>query len=105
MENQNSQIVIYKDKNGDIKIDVRFDGDTVWLTQAHMAELFQKDRKTITEHISNIFADAELVENSVCRKFQHTATDGKRYMVNFYNHDDIRIGFSLPLHYQEFGWR
>jgi len=72
MEKNNSQIVIYKDQKGRTKIDVRFDGDTVWLTQAHMAELFQKDRKTITEHISNIFTEAELVEDSVCRKFQHT---------------------------------
>jgi hypothetical protein len=96
MERHNSQIVIYKDKNGNIKIDVRFDGDTVWLTQNSLAELFQKDRKTITEHIRNIFADAELVEDSVCRKFQHTAVDGKKYMVNFYNLDVIiSVGYRV----------
>lgn len=99
MDNQNSQIVIYKDQDGKIKIDVRFDGDTVWLTQAHMAELFQKDRKTITEHIRNIFADAELLEDSVCRKFQHTAADGKNYMVNFYNLDVIiSVGYRVSSH-------
>ncbi len=96
MKNPNSQIVIYKDKNGNIKIDVRFDGDTVWLTQAHMAELFQKDRKTITEHVRNILMEGELVEDSVCRKFQHTATDGKKYMVNFYNLNAIiSVGYRV----------
>ena len=96
MKKQNSQIVIYKDKNGNIKIDVRFDGDTVWLTQAHMADLFQKDRKTITEHIRNIFKEGELIENSVCRKFQHTAADSKKYMVNFYNLEVIiSVGYRV----------
>src|SRR3989344_2704846 len=96
METPNSQIVIYKDKNGNIKIDVRFDGDTVWLTQAHMADLFQKDRKTITEHIRNIFKEGELIENSVCRKFQHTAADSKKYMVNFYNLEVIiSVGYRV----------
>ncbi len=99
MEHPNSQIVIYKDKNGNIKLDVRFDGDTVWLTQAHLADLFQKDRKTITEHIQNIFNDGELIENSVCRKFQHTASDGKKYKVNFYNLDMIiSIGYRVNSH-------
>ncbi|MFA6554750.1 MAG: virulence RhuM family protein [Candidatus Paceibacterota bacterium] len=96
METPNSQIVIYKDQRGNIKIDVRFDGNTVWLAQAHMAELFQKDRKTITEHIGNIFKERELDENSVCRKFQHTAIDGKKYIVNFYNLDMIiAVGYRV----------
>ena len=92
----NSQIVIYKDQKGNIKIDVRFDGDTVWLTQNTLAELFQKDRKTITEHIQNIFSENELSEGSVCRKFQHTADDGKKYMVNFYNLEMIlAVGYRV----------
>ncbi|MBU4338203.1 virulence RhuM family protein, partial [Patescibacteria group bacterium] len=96
MENLNSQIVIYKDQNGNVKIDVRFDGNTVWLTQAQMAELFGKDRKTITEHIGNVFFEGELAENSVCRKFQHTASDGKIYNVNFYNLDVIiSVGYRV----------
>ncbi len=95
-ETPSSQIVIYKDQKGNVKIDVRFDGDTVWLTQAHMAELFQKDRKTITEHIQNIFDDGELEPDSVCRKFQHTAADGKKYMVNFYDLDVvIAVGYRV----------
>lgn len=96
MSEPKSQIVIYKDHQGKVKIDVRFDGNTVWLPQGHMAELFQKDRKTITEHIGNIFKDGELVESSVCRKFQHTATDGKKYIVNFYNLDLIlAVGYRV----------
>lgn len=70
--------------------------ETVWLSQAQLAELFQKDRKTITEHIGNIFAEGELEENSVCRKFQHTAGDGKKYSVNFYNLDVIiSVGYRV----------
>lgn len=60
MENSNSQIVIYKDQNGNIKIDVRFDGNTVWLTQDLIAKLYDKGRSTITEHIQNIFEEGEL---------------------------------------------
>lgn len=92
----NSQIIIYQNKNGEVKLDVRFDGDTVWLSQAQMAELFQKDRKTITEHIGNVFKEGELIENLVCRKFQHTAADGKTYNVNFYNLDVIiSVGYRV----------
>ncbi|MCD6436145.1 MAG: hypothetical protein J7L15_07125 [Clostridiales bacterium] len=61
------------------------ENETVWFSQKQMAELFDKDRKTITEHIGNVFKKRELEENSVCRKFQHTAEDGKNYNVNFYN--------------------
>lgn len=92
----NSQIIIYRNQSGEVKLDVRFDGDTVWLTQTQMAELFQKDRRTITEHIGNVFKEGELLENSVCRKFQHTASDGKTYNVNFYNLDVIiSVGYRV----------
>ena len=74
--NQN-QITIYEGGEGQPNIEVRFEGETVWLSQKQMAELFDKDRKTITEHIQNVFKEGELAENSVCRKFQHTAADGK----------------------------
>jgi len=72
MENTNSQIVIYKDQNGKIKIDVRFDGDTVWLTQDAIGNLYNKGRSTITEHIQNIFQEGELDQDSVCREFQQS---------------------------------
>jgi len=75
MENPNSQIVIYKDPNGNIKIDVRFDGNTVWLTQNLIAKLYDKGRSTVTEHIQNIFEEGELNSESVCREFRRTGAD------------------------------
>jgi len=71
-----SQILIYQNPAGNIKIDVRLENETVWLTQAHMAELFGKGRTTITEHIRNIFKEGELVEKLVCRDFRHTTQHG-----------------------------
>jgi hypothetical protein len=82
---QNNKIIIYNAEDGKTKIEVNLEDDTVWLSQKQMAELFDKDRKTITEHIQNIFKEGELAENSVCRKFQHTAADRKEYNVNFEN--------------------
>ena len=73
----NSEIIIYQNSEGNIKIDVRLEEETVWLTQAQMADLFVKGRTTVTEHIQNVFTEGELEETSVCRKFRHTAADGK----------------------------
>ena len=72
----NSEILLYRNKAGDIKIDVRLEDETVWLTQAQMAELFGKGRTTITEHIQNIFKEGELEEDRVCRNFRHTTQHG-----------------------------
>ena len=70
--------------------------ETVWLTQKQMAELFGKDRRTITRHIQNIYKDEELVESSVCSFFEHTAEDGKKYNVQYYNLDMIiSIGYRV----------
>ncbi len=61
-----------------------------------MVKLFQKDGKTITEHIQNVFKEGDLAENSVCRKFQHTASDDKKYDVNFFNLDVIiSVGYRV----------
>lgn len=96
MENNNSQIVIYKDQNGNIKIDVRFDGNTVWLTQDAIAALYDKGRSTITEHIKNIFQEDELDSDSVCREFRRTGTDSKEYLVKYYNLDlIIAVGYRV----------
>ena len=96
MNNLNSQIVIYKDQNGNVKIDVRFDGNTVWLTQDAMALLYDKGRSTIAEHIQNIFEEGELSSDSVCREFRRTGTDGKEYLVKFYNLDlIIAVGYRV----------
>lgn len=76
MENE-SNILIYQTEDGVTKIETRLQDETVWLTQAQLAELFQKSRVTVTEHIGNIFKEGELQEDAVSRKFRLTATDGK----------------------------
>ena len=91
-----SEILIYKNTDGAVKIDVRLEDETVWLTQANMAELFNKNKRTISEHIQNIFNEGELVENSVIRNFRTTAVDGKNYDVNYYNLDVIiSVGYRV----------
>ncbi len=71
-----SEIVIYQNQEGSIKVDVRLEEETVWLSQDQMAQLFGKGRSTITEHIGNIFKEGELTEAVVCRKFRHTTAHG-----------------------------
>ena len=73
-ENQSS-IILYQTVDGQTRVEVKLEDETVWLTQAQMAELFDKSRSTITEHISNIFSEGELLENQVCRKFRQPASD------------------------------
>lgn len=95
----NSEILIYTTDDGGIRIDVRIVDETVWLTQAQMADLFGKARNTVTEHIHNVFDEGELDENSVCRKFRHTAADGKNYEVIYYNLDVIiSVGYRVKSH-------
>ncbi len=90
------EIIIYQTDDGLTKIEARLENETVWLTQAQMAELFGKGRSTITEHINNIFQEGELEEKSVCRKFRHTASDGKNYETNYYNLDVIiSVGYRV----------
>ncbi len=92
----NDQIIIYQNQEGNIKIDVRLDDETVWLTQAQMATLFGKDKRTISEHIGNVFKEGELDENSVVRNFRTTAADGKNYATNHYNLDVIiSVGYRV----------
>lgn len=67
-----SEILIYQNQDGNIKIDVRLEEETVWLTQDQMANLFGKGRSTITEHIQNVFSEGELAEAVVCRNFRRT---------------------------------
>ena len=93
---QNSDIIIYQNEEGNIKIDVRLEEETVWLTQAQLCELFQKSKATVSEHIINVFEEGELHENSVVRNFRTTAADGKNYNTNHYNLDVvISVGYRV----------
>ena len=88
-KSQQSQIVIYQTEDGQIKINVQFQDETVWLTQKLMAELFEVTVPTINEHLKNIFLTQELEEESVIRNFRITAQDGKKYETKHYNLDVI----------------
>lgn len=91
-----SQILIYQNTDGNIKIDVTLNEETVWLTQSQMQELFQKSKATISEHIKNVFEEGELDENSVVRNFRTTASDGKSYQTKYYNLDVvISVGYRV----------
>lgn len=99
---KSSEILIYQNPDGDVRLDVRLEDETVWLTQDHMAALFGKSKKTISEHIRNIFAEGELDEKVVVRKFRittrHGAMEGKTQSkeVNYYNLDVIiSVGYRV----------
>ena len=72
------KFLLYTANNGAVKVEVLYTDETVWLIQKRMAELFQKNVRTINEHIQNIFAEGELVQESVVRKFRITAEYGKK---------------------------
>ena len=94
-----SEIVLYQAEDGRTRIQVRLEDETVWLTQKLMAELFQKDVRTINEHIRNIFAEGELSPESVIRNFRITAADGKAYDTQHYNLDVIiSVGYRVKSH-------
>lgn len=94
-----SELLIYQTEDGRTRIQVRLEDETVWLTQKLMAELFQKDVRTINEHIQNIFAEGELTPESVIRNFRITAADGKTYNTQHYNLDVvISVGYRVKSH-------
>ena len=80
-----NNFVVFKTESGKVNIDVFYQDKTLWLTQKTLADLFEKGRSTVTEHLKKIFEDGELDEVSVCRDFRHTAKDGKIYQTNYYN--------------------
>jgi prophage maintenance system killer protein len=89
-------IVLYQAKDGQTTLEVQLRDETVWLTQAQMAFLFQTERSVITKHINNIFRSEELERKAVCAKFAHTAADKKTYQTNFYNLDVIiAVGYRV----------
>lgn len=89
-----SEIIIYQTEDGLSQVDVTFDGDTVWLNQEQMAELFQKAKSTINEHIKHIYAEGELQQSSTMKKFGNTEFSTKP--TNFYNLDMIiSVGYRV----------
>ena len=96
MENGQGEIIVYQAADGLTRVDVRFEGDTVWLTQAQLVDLYHSSKANISEHIKHILDEGELEENRVVRKFRTTAADGKNYQVMHYNLDMIiAIGYRV----------
>ncbi len=93
---EQNNLLIYKDKDGNIVVDAIFKDETLWLTQKSMAKVFTVDRTVITKHLKNIFKDEELIKEQVCAKIAHTAEDGKTYNTEFYNLDAIiAVGYRV----------
>src|SRR3989338_631014 len=97
-ETKKAEIVIYNDNQGP-ELEVNMDGDTAWLSQAQMAELFQKNVPTINEHIRNIYKEAELSQDQTIRNFRIVQSEGSKQVartVNFYNLDVvISVGYRV----------
>ena len=90
------QFLVYQTDDGQLKIDVRLEGETAWLTQGHMAALFQTTVPNVNMHLRNIFAEGELQADSVIQEFLITAADGKKYRTNHYNLDAIiSVGYRV----------
>lgn len=89
MKKEQNNIIIYQADNGEIKLRADLNTETVWASLDQIASLFDRDKSVISRHISNIFKEGELVENSVVAKNATTATDGKVYQVEYYNLDMI----------------
>ena len=96
MSDPKGQFLVYSAEDGRTKIDVRLENETVWLTQQHMADLFQTSKQNVGQHLKNIFEEGELAENSVVKNFFTTASDGKDYRTNHYNLDAIiSVGYRV----------
>ncbi len=95
----NSEIILYQTEDGQTRIQVRLQNETVWLSLNQMAELFQRDKSVISRHIKNIFSEGELKPEAVVANFATTAADGKSYQVGYYNLDVIiSVGYRVKSH-------
>jgi hypothetical protein len=93
------QLLVYHTQDGELKIDVRFEGETAWLTQQQMADLFQTTKQNVSLHIQNVFSEGELPQDSVVKESLTTAADGKNYATKFYNLDVIiSVGYRVKSH-------
>lgn len=94
--NNHGEMLIYQTEDGLTKIEVNMQDETVWLSLEQMADLFQRDKSTISRHIKNIFEEGELIRNSVVANFATTAAYGKTYQVDYYNLDVIiSVGYRV----------
>ena len=99
MENVNDKIIIYQTDDGNTQIDVRFENETVWLTQAQMVELFQTTKQNVSLHVNNVYKECELEEKSTVKEYLTVQNEGKRSvrrMVKYYNLDVIiSVGYRV----------
>jgi hypothetical protein len=102
MQKNNSEILLYQTEDGQTKIDVRIEEETVWLSQAQMVELFQTTKQNVSLHIKNIYEEGELDENSTVKDYLTVQTEGKREVqrnLKFYNLDVIiSVGYRVKSH-------
>jgi DNA ligase (NAD+) len=95
-EAPSGEVLLYEAPDGQIRVDVRLERETVWLTQEQISRLFGRERSVITKHIRNVFLEEELEAGAVCAKFAHTAEDHKTYQVDHYNLDVIiSVGYRV----------
>ncbi len=93
------EIILFQTQGGETKIEVRLAEETVWLTADQMAELFQRNKSTISRHIKNVLESGELTRDSVVAENATTAADGKNYIVSYYNLDMIiSVGYRVNSH-------
>lgn len=94
--NKKNELVIFETADNTIKLDVPVEGETVWLTQAQMTQLFETSKQNVSLHINNCFREGELDKNSVVKDFLTTAKDGKNYKTKYYNLDVIiSVGYRV----------
>ena len=82
-QNNHGEMIVYQSADGQTHIDVRFENETVWLSLDQMAELFERNKSTISRHLKNIFAEGELNRDSVVARYATTAADHKTYQVDY----------------------
>ena len=91
----NGEILIYQNSEGNIKIDVRLEDETVWLTPEQMGLLFCKGRSTVAEHIANVYSEGELDQTPTCRKFRQVRTEGSRNVERDIDHYNLDVIISV----------
>ncbi|PCK05870.1 MAG: cell filamentation protein Fic [Alteromonadaceae bacterium] len=96
IQDETTEFLLYTAPNGQVKVEVLLNNETLWLTQKRMAELFGVQRPAITKHLKNIFDSGELEQEAVCSILEHTAEDGKTYQTQYYNLDAvISVGYRV----------